>query len=229
MPYKYENGKWTYIAESSSSTSRPSSSTSTGSSGSSSSSSSQQTPPSNNDNRETTETKTASDKEYIEVEENILEGNCRISPNPKVHAKGTVKLTGIGTQLTGLYYVEKSTHSFSSTGYEHELTVTREGFGDSIKKGTVTKPTISDVASNGRPQPVQPKEDPEYILINKWGTVTPAIGLNVRTSPQVASNNKIGAMTCGTRVFCIGKKGDWYDHKWGGQTAWSHGDYIRLD
>lgn len=220
MPYKYENGKWTYIAESNSTTSRPSSNTG---------STTQQTTPSDNDNRETTETKTSSDKEYIEVEENILEGSCKINPNPKIHAKGTVKITGVGTQLTGLYYVEKVTHSFSSSGYEQELTVTREGFGDSIKKGNVTKPTVSDVASNGRPQPVTPTEEPQYVLINKWGTVTPAIGLNVRTSPQIASNNKIGAMTCGTRVFCIGKKGDWYDHKWGGQTAWSHGDYIRLD
>ena len=231
MPYKYENGKWTYIAESSNSSnsstnsnnSRPSNNNNTGGTVT------QQTPPSNNDNRETTETKTTSDKEYIEVEENILEGNCKITPNPKIHAKGTVKITGVGKQLTGLYYVEKSTHSFSSSGYEQELTVTREGFGDSIKKGNVTKPTVSNVASNGRPEPISPKEDPEYILINRWGTVTPAIGLNVRTSPQIASNNKIGAMTCGTRVFCIGKKGDWYDHKWGGQTAWSHGDYIRLD
>jgi hypothetical protein len=223
MPYKYENGKWTYVAENPSSTSdsRPSS---TGNSNTST-----QTKPSDNDNRETTETKTKSDKEFIEVEENILEGSCKINPNPKIHAKGTVKLTGVGKQLTGLYYVEKSTHSFSSTGYEQELTVTREGFGDSIKKGNVSKPSVSDVASNGRPQPISPKEDPEYILINKWGTVTPSIGLNVRTSPQIASNNKIGAMTCGTRVFCIGKKGDWYDHKWGGKTAWSHGDYIRLD
>lgn len=224
MPYKYENGKWTYVAESSSNTSRPSATPDTGSS-----SSSTQTPPSENDNRETTETKTVSDIEYIEVEENILEGNCKITPNPKIHSKGTVKITGVGTKLTGLYYVEKSTHSFSSSGYEQDLTVTREGFGDSIKQGNVSKPTISNVASNGRPEPLQPTEDPEYILINRWGTVTPDIGLNVRTSPQIASNNKIGAMTCGTRVFCIGKKGDWYDHKWGGQTAWSHGDYIRLD
>jgi hypothetical protein len=233
MPYKYENGKWTYVAESSSSTSRPSTTTNTGSSNSSNNSNIPttitQTPPSENDNRETTETKTLSDTEYIEVEENILEGNCKITPNPKIHAKGTVKITGVGTQLTGLYYVEKSTHSFSSSGYEQELTVTREGFGDSIKKGNVSKPTVSNVASNGRPEPVQPTEEPKYILINRWGTVTPDIGLNVRTSPQIASNNKIGAMTCGTRVFCIGKKGDWYDHKWGGQTAWSHGDYIRLD
>ena len=120
MPYKYENGKWTYIAESSNSSnsstnSRPSSNTNTGGT------TTQQTPPSNNDNRETTETKTTSDKEYIEVEENILEGNCRISPNPKIHAKGTVKITGVGKQLTGLYYVEKSTHSFSSSGYKEKF------------------------------------------------------------------------------------------------------------
>lgn len=227
MPYKYENGKWTYVAggNTSSNNSRPS--TNTGGSGGGTTP--QQTPPKDNDNRETTETKNNSDKEYIEIEENILEGSCRINPNPKIHAKATVKIAGVGKQLNGLYYVEQVKHSFSSSGYTQELTVTREGFGDSIKPGNVTKPTIQNVASNGRPQPAPPKEEPEYILINKWGTVTPAIGLNVRTSPQVASNNKIGAMTKGTRVFCIGKKGDWYDHKWGGQTAWSHGDYIKLD
>lgn len=230
MPYKYENGKWTYVAGNTSSNnnsnnnSRPSTNT-----GGTNNNNKPQQPPKDNDNRETTETKNNSDKEYIDIEENILEGTCKINPNPKIHAKATVKITGVGKQLNGLYYVEKVTHSFSSSGYSQDLTVTREGFGDSIKPGNVTKPTIQDVASNGRPQPAPPKEEPEYILINKWGTVTPAIGLNVRTSPQIAPNNKIGAMTKGTRVFCIGKKGDWYDHKWGGQTAWSHSDYIKLD
>lgn len=226
MPYKYENGNWTYVAENpSANNSRPSES------GSNSYSPPvvEESPTVDDDNRETTETKTESDKEYIDVERNILEGDCKVEPNPKIRSKATVKITGVGSQLTGLYYVEKVTNVFDTSGYSQTLTVTREGFGDSIKPGNVSKPTISDVATQGRPEPIQPNEEPQYIVINKWGTVTPSIGLNVRTSPQVASDNKIGAMTCGTRVFCMGKKGDWYDHKWGGQHAWSHGDYIELD
>lgn len=230
MPYKYVNGTWTYVAGSTSSTSstsnsRPQQTTNT----EDKKEAQKEAPPKDNDNRETTTTKEKSDENYKDDELNILEGNVKLPPNPKIHAKATIQLTGIGTQLTGLYFVEKSKHTFSSSGYTHEITVSREGFGDSIKRGNVTKPSVTSVATSGRPEPVTPKQDPEYIPVNKWGVVTPAIGLNVRTSPEVASGNKIGAMTCGTRVYCLGKQGAWYDHKWNGQHAWSHGDYIRLE
>lgn len=219
MPYKYENGKWTYVAGTDSDNTRPSTNTEKPP---------EQTKPSDNDNRETTNTQEKAGKEYIEVENNILEGTVLVDPNPKYKAKTTIKLSGIGKQLTGLYFVDKVTHIFDSNGYSQELTVSREGFGDSIKKGQVSKPSTQNVATSNRPQPLPPKENPEYIPINKWGTVTPSIGLNVRTGPSM--NHKIlGAMTRGTRVYCLGKKGDWYDHKYGGQTAWSHGDYIKLD
>lgn len=226
MPYKYLNGQWTFIATSDDDllgAKRPEDINSKYES-------EIEKPPTENDNRETTNTKEHSDKQYKDEEINILEGKADIVPNPKIHAKGTVRLEGVGTQLTGLYFVETVRHSFSvSSGYEQSLTLTREGFGDSIKDGVVTKPTTEGVDTNGRPAPVEEGDD--YILINKWGTVTPRIGLNVRTSPNVTSDNsnKIGAMECGTRVFCIGKKGAWYDHQWNGNHAWSHGNYIRLD
>lgn len=224
MPYKFMDGKWTYVATSDDDllgAKRPEDLKHEYKS-------EHQSKPKDNDNRETTTTKEKSDREYKDIEINILEGKADIIPNPKVHAKGTVRLEGVGTQLTGLYYVESSKHSFNLRGYDHTLTLTREGFGDSIKDGVVSKPGVTHVDSNGRPKP---QSDDDYILINKWGTVTPRIGLNVRTSPHVTSDNsnKIGAMTCGTRVFCIGKKGAWYDHQWNGNHAWSHGNYIRLD
>ena len=79
---------------------------------------------------------TQSSKEYNELEYNILEGEATIVPNPSLKAKSTVRLQGLGNQLTGNYYVESVKHTFSANvGYEQSMTLSREGFGDSIKKG----------------------------------------------------------------------------------------------
>lgn len=78
---------------------------------------------------------TSSSADYNELEYNILEGDAEVMPDPTVKAKTTVKLKGLGSQLTGNYYVESVKHSISSQGYSQTLTLSREGFGDSIKKG----------------------------------------------------------------------------------------------
>lgn len=79
---------------------------------------------------------TQSSKDYNELEYNILEGEAVIEPTPSLKAKSTVRLQGLGNQLTGNYYVESVKHSFSANaGYEQTMTLSREGFGDSIKKG----------------------------------------------------------------------------------------------
>lgn len=137
MPYKYENGKWTWIPESS----NPSS----GNSSSSSSSSNTRPPTTSNikdpgiltDNTDGSTTNTGSDstQDYVEHEYNMIEGEATLNPDPKLKAKKTLKVQGVGKQLSGLYFVEKVVHSFSTSGYTQTATLSREGFGDKLKKG----------------------------------------------------------------------------------------------
>ena len=99
MPYKYENGKWTWIPESSnpssggSSTSKPSTSTNT-------------RPP------------TTSNIKDPGTLTDISDGST----------------TSTGSDATK-DYVEQVVHSFSSSGYTQTINVSRDGFGDKLKKG----------------------------------------------------------------------------------------------
>ena len=72
-------------------------------------------------------------------------------------------LSGLPASTVNSFTFEKSKHSFSSSGYTYEITVSREGFGDSIKKGNVTKPSVTSVATSGRPEPVTPKPEPTHV------------------------------------------------------------------
>lgn len=149
MAQKYDSttGKWTYVEENpsdSNSNRRPTT-------GVSSSSTSSNTPPDLTDttNNDTTESTNTATKEYIDIEENILVGDLRVLPDPKRKAKQTVLLQYLGKNLTGLYFVDSVTHSFSSSGYEQTLSVSRNGFGETIKSGNAGKPITSVVPSQG--------------------------------------------------------------------------------
>lgn len=141
MPYKYENGKWTWIPESS----NPSSGSSSSSTSKPSTSTNKRPPTTSNikdpgtltDISDGSTTSTGSDatKDYVEHEYNMIEGDATVNPDPKLKAKKTVRLNGIGSQLSGLYYVEQVVHSFSSSGYTQTINVSRDGFGDKLKKG----------------------------------------------------------------------------------------------
>lgn len=143
--YDASTGKWVYVADNPSDSStdrRPT----TGASNTSSNTPPDLTDTSNNDT--TTSTNNAT-KEYIDVEENILVGDLRVLPDPKRKAKHTVLLQYLGKNLTGLYFVDTVTHSFSSSGYEQVLSVSRNGFGDTIKSGNAGRPVTSIVPSQG--------------------------------------------------------------------------------
>lgn len=132
MPYKYENGKWTWIPESS----NPNNSNS----------SPNKRPPTTSNIKDpgtltdttdgsTTNTGNDSTKDYVEHEYNMIEGEANLKPDPRLRAKKTIKVQGVGKQLSGLYYVEQVVHSFSTSGYTQTATLVREGFGDKLKKG----------------------------------------------------------------------------------------------
>lgn len=239
MAWKYEgNGKWVEVYENntSSSNKKPtnkkpnnSGSSSNSNKNSGSSSSNKNTSSSNKSSNPTTETKDEATKEYIELEDNVLEGDLTVIPNVSYRAKATILLQYLGKNLTGLYHVDKVTHSFNNTGgYEQTLTVSKNGFGDSIKKGNITAPVPAPPKEEPRKEPVKPPTDGE-IPINKWGTVTPKKGLNIRRDPST-KNPRITAMPKGSRVYCVSKKGEWYRVEWKKKyKGWSHGSYIKLD
>lgn len=201
----------------------------------------------NNSNRDTTKTKDKAEKEFKEVEENILQGNVDVIPNPKLKAKQTILLQYLGKNLTGLYFVDSISHTFSAnSGYTQILTVSRNGFGDTIKKGDgkvpigqispgstlmgydpQTSSTSTTRPSQSQPKPITPPKDDE-IPVNKWGTVTARSGLNIRKDPST-KNKRLTAMPKGSRVYCISKKGEWYRVEWKGHKGWSYKSYIRLD
>ena len=96
-------------------------------------------------------TTSKAEKEYKEGE-NVLEGTLDISEaRPRLKAKQTIRLEGLGKALTGLYFVDKVTHVFSrGSGYTQSIQVSKDGFGDSIKKGPVVarKPEVKPVVQS---------------------------------------------------------------------------------
>ena len=86
-----------------------------------------------------------------------LEGSITLrEPNPKIKAKSGVTLQGLGSQLSGLYFVEQVKHSFTTSGYKQTLNLSRKWKGESMKNGstkssskapakkpTTSKPTVT--------------------------------------------------------------------------------------
>ena len=225
MAWKYEGGgKWVEVYE----PTQKSNTNKTTSTSNTSSNKKQETSSSNKSKNPTTETKDEATKEYIELEDNVLQGDLSVIPNVNYRAKATILLQYLGKNLTGLYHVDKVTHTFNnSMGYEQTLSVSKNGFGDSIKRGNTTTPVPSPPKEEPRKEPVQTLGEGE-IPINKWGTVTPKRGLNIRRDPST-KNPRITAMPKGSRVYCVSKKGKWYRVEWKGYKGWSNDPYIKLD
>lgn len=260
MPMKYENGKWVQVYENPSDTSRPTTSTSSPSNSSSSGSSSASsvntsldnyTPPTlvDTSNRETTTSTNDANKEYIDIEQNILQGPVVVMPDPKYKAKQTILMQYLGKSLTGLYFVDKVTHTFDLSGYSQSLDVSRNGFGDSVKSGSATKPVGSVAPSQGglmnsttdssrpsesTPTPVPPPK-PDVEIINKWATVI-TTGLNIRSQPN-KNSKQVTAMAKGDRCYVYKRKtsNGWLEvewkNRWGTYNGWCSGyyEYITID
>lgn len=76
------------------------------------------------------------EKKYNDVEINTLEGTLNFivtNTTIKLKAGDTVKIKGIGSHLSGLYYVKDVTRQISSNGYAHSATLIRTDFGNSLK------------------------------------------------------------------------------------------------
>lgn len=131
--YDPKTGKWTKHTTTSSSSggggSNKKTSTTSGSSNLTSSNS--------NKNSSTGST----EKKYNYIEINTLSGTLNFivtEETIKLKAGNTVKLKGLGSYLSGNYYVQDLTRQISSNGYSHSATLIKTDFGKSLKTSTST-------------------------------------------------------------------------------------------
>lgn len=181
MPWQYNgNGNWQEVYDNPSEN-RPSRPTTNNSASN--------PPPTLTDtsNKDTTESTNSANNDFIEIEENVLTGELNVIPNPNYKAKTTVLLQYLGKSLTGLYFVDTVTHTFSSDGgYAQTMSVSRNGFGSSLKSGSASKPVGSVTPSQGglmnstsdssrpaesTPQPTPPKVEQRTYTIKKGDTL----------------------------------------------------------
>lgn len=83
------------------------------------------------------DSKNEADKEYIETEFNTLLGEMVVIPSKKtvrLKVNDTVNVEGLGSYLSGKYFVSAVKRTLNSSGYSQTLTVIKNGFGDSLKK-----------------------------------------------------------------------------------------------
>ncbi len=58
----------------------------------------------------------------------------------------TVALDGVGERLNGLYYVDRVTHRFTSSGYHQAFRLLRNAYGDNVPGGGALGAISSAVA-----------------------------------------------------------------------------------
>lgn len=157
--YDPTTGKWTksYSTDNSKSSSKKSSSKNS-SKGSSSSGKNKSNLTSSNSSKKSSTG--AVEKKYNDIEINTLTGTLNFivtEETIKIKAGDTIKLNGIGTHLSGSYYVKDVTRQVSTSGYSHSATVIKTDFGSEIKvatssskKNTTTKKNEKKVSSSAK-------------------------------------------------------------------------------
>ena len=110
-----------------------------------------------------TSSKTAAEKEYIDIEFNTLTGDIELIPtktNLKIKVNNTVNLKGVGKYLSGLYFVSEIKHRIDKDGgYSMTMTLFKNGFGDSLKSSAVLDSGVTSPANDGRADVVDTTEN----------------------------------------------------------------------
>lgn len=76
------------------------------------------------------------EKKYNDINYNILNGNVSLLPTPnnlKINCGDTVKISNIGSYLSGKMYVQDREISIDSNGLSLKMTVIKTDFGDTLK------------------------------------------------------------------------------------------------
>lgn len=110
-----------------------------------------------------TSSKTAAEKEYIDIEFNTLTGDIELIPtknNLKIKVNNTVNLKGVGKYLSGLYFVSEIKHRIDKDGgYSMTMTLFKNGFGESLKSSAVLDSGATSPANDGRADVVDTTEN----------------------------------------------------------------------
>lgn len=110
-----------------------------------------------------TSSKTAAEKEYIDIEFNTLTGDIELIPtknNLKIKVNNTVNLKGVGKYLSGLYFVSEIKHRIDKDGgYSMTMTLFKNGFGESLKSSAVLDSGVTSPANDGRADVVDTTEN----------------------------------------------------------------------
>ena len=87
---------------------------------------------------------------------NVLEGDIKLrTPDFSIVPQKSTRLEGIGTALTGLYYIESSTISVTKDGVEQTISVSRNGFTDTVKMNNAKAPTNKSPAKTPNKTPAK--------------------------------------------------------------------------
>lgn len=112
-----------------------------------------------NDSTSKVDSKTQAEKKYIETEFNTLTGDMALTPSKstiKIKVNDTITLSGVGSYLSGQYFVSAVKRSISASGgYSQTITVMKNGFGDSLKQAKSSKTTNSSGTSTNRSETVE--------------------------------------------------------------------------
>ena len=87
---------------------------------------------------------------------NVLEGDIKLrTPDFSIVPQKSTRLEGIGTALNGLYYIESSTISVTKDGVEQTISVSRNGFTDTVKMNNAKAPTNKSPAKTPNKTPAK--------------------------------------------------------------------------
>ena len=101
------------------------------------------------------------EKEFKARERDLLIGEVEIVPDLALRSAKTIRLEGFGRMLSGLYFVESVTTEFNlSSGMDYQkISVSRDGFGEYMKKGK-TLQKLPEPKAEGRKEELQPPIQP---------------------------------------------------------------------
>ena len=101
------------------------------------------------------------EKEFKANERDLLIGDLEIVPDLALRSAKTIRLEGFGRILSGLYFVESVVTEFNlSSGMDYQkISVSRDGFGEYMKKGK-TLQELPEPKAEGRKEELQPPIQP---------------------------------------------------------------------
>lgn len=94
-----------------------------------------------------------SKKEQNTIERYFLSGEGKVVPTTDIKARTTIRLSGLGKFISGLFYIEEVVSNWSNSGFSQSIKVSRNAVGDNIKSGDVVLKSPTPKEDNTRETP----------------------------------------------------------------------------